>query len=42
MSDQTLTVGRIVHYRLSEDDGYQVNRRRTSGAAIAERLPLGT
>lgn len=40
------TVGRILHYRLSEQDAEAINRRRTTGAAIAERIqaekwPLG-
>lgn len=33
-----LTVGRIVHYRLSADDAARINRRRTDGASIAERM----
>lgn len=32
------TVGRIVHYQLSEQDAKQINRRRTDGASIAARL----
>lgn len=32
------TIGRIVHYRLSADDATQINRRRTTGARIAERM----
>ncbi len=35
------TIGRIVHYRLSADDAAQINRRRTTGASIAERLKWG-
>lgn len=40
------TTGRIVHYRLTEADAAAVNRRRTNGASIAERIedekwPLG-
>jgi len=38
MSEQIPTIGRIVHYRLSEDDAKQINRRRTDGASIAERM----
>lgn len=38
MSEQIPTIGRIVHYKLSSDDAKQINRRRTSGAHIAERL----
>lgn len=34
----TPTIGRIVHYVLSEEDAAQINRRRTNGASIAERL----
>ncbi len=32
------TVGRIVHYRLDANDAAQINRRRTTGAAIADRI----
>lgn len=32
------SVGRTVLYTLSEDDATQVNRRRTDGASIAERI----
>lgn len=32
------TIGRIVIYVLSESDATQINRRRTSGSAIAERI----
>jgi hypothetical protein len=35
----TPSVGRIVHYMLSQNDAEQINRRRTSGASIAERIP---
>lgn len=35
---QIPTIGRIVHYRLSADDAAQVNRRRTTGASIADRI----
>lgn len=40
------TVGRTVQYTLSEDDAGQINRRRTDGKSIAERIkaaiwPLG-
>lgn len=34
----TPTIGRIVHYVLSKEDAAQINRRRTDGASIAERL----
>lgn len=40
MSEQIPTIGRIVHYRLSEDDAKQINRRRTDGAAIAQRMKM--
>jgi len=33
-----VTVGRIVHYILSETDAEQINRRRTSRKDIAERI----
>lgn len=35
------TIGRIVHYTLSDTDAQAVNRRRTTGKAIAERIPEG-
>jgi hypothetical protein len=38
MSEQIPSIGHIVHYRLSADDAAQINRRRTTGASIAERL----
>jgi hypothetical protein len=33
-----VTTGRTVHYRLSASDVQQINRRRTSGSSIAERM----
>jgi len=43
---QLPTIGRIVHYRLTEQQATEINRRRTTGASIAERIkvvkwPLG-
>jgi len=39
MSEQIVpTIGRIVHYTLSEQDADAINRRRTTGASIAERM----
>ena len=38
MNQQIPSIGRIVHYRLSGDDAAQINRRRTTGASIAERM----
>lgn len=40
------TIGRIVHYRLNQEDADQINRRRTTGESIAHRIhvaiwPLG-
>lgn len=35
---QVPTIGRIVHYRLTEEDVSQVNRRRTTGASIWQRM----
>ena len=32
------TTGRIVHYKLSDNDVEQIGRRRTSSKAIAERI----
>ena len=37
-----VTIGRIVLYTLSEDDAKQINRRRTSGEAIAGRIKRNT
>ena len=39
--EQVPTIGRIVHYRLSADDADAINRRRTTGASIAERMKYG-
>jgi hypothetical protein len=41
-----VSVGRILHYRLTEEDVAQITRRRTTGASIAGRIkeekwPLG-
>ena len=40
------SIGRIVHYRLTEQQAAEINRRRTTGQSIAERIkvvawPLG-
>jgi hypothetical protein len=40
------TIGRIVIFKLTEDQAWQINRRRTTGSAILERIkvdkwPLG-
>ena len=40
MSEQIPSIGRIVHYRLSADDATQINRRRTTGKSIADRMRL--
>jgi len=34
------TLGRVVQYRLSADDAEQINRRRTNGHKIRERMEL--
>jgi hypothetical protein len=34
--------GRIVHYRLTDDDALKINRRRTTGGAIASCISEGT
>lgn len=34
------SLGRIVHYRLSAQDAEQVNRRRTTGKSIADRMKM--
>lgn len=38
---QNPSIGRIVHYRLTEKDAEAINRRRTTGKDIAERIPRG-
>jgi len=38
MPDQIPSLGRLVHYRLSAQDVAQINRRRTTGASIADRM----
>lgn len=35
---QEPTIGRIVHYTLTEEDAQQINRRRTTGESIRERM----
>ncbi len=37
---QKITPGRIVLYTLSESDANEINRRRTTGPEIAQRIPL--
>ena len=34
----TITTGRTVLYTLSEDDAMKINRRRTTGSSIFERM----
>ena len=41
MSEQIPSIGRIVHYRLSAQDVEQINRRRTTSKAIADRIANG-
>lgn len=41
MDQQIPSIGRIVHYRLSADDAAQINRRRTTAKAIADRINNG-
>jgi hypothetical protein len=36
------SIGRIVHYMLSEQDAAEINRRRTTGKAIADRIATAT
>jgi hypothetical protein len=38
VSDPKPSIGRTVHYRLSAKDAEQINRRRTNGASIHERM----
>lgn len=35
------TVGRVVHYRLSEQDVIEISRRRTNSVRIAEQIKEG-
>ncbi len=39
---QKPSVGRVVHYKLSAEDALKVNRRRTTGASIGERIGAGS
>lgn len=39
--NRTPTLGTIVHYMLSESDATKINRRRTDGTSIRDRIPLG-
>ena len=32
------TIGRIIHYRITDQDAEQINRRRTTGTSIASRI----
>ena len=41
MSEQKPSIGRIVHYKLTAEDAAQVNRRRTNGKSIGERIASG-
>lgn len=36
-----VTIGRTVLYRLTAKDAEEVNRRRTTGSSIAERIRIG-
>ena len=38
MSEQTISVGRIVTYKLTADDAKEINRRRTTSDSIRERM----
>jgi len=40
MNEQIPSLGRIVQYRLSGEDAEQINRRRTTGKSIADRLKM--
>lgn len=33
-----ITIGRTVHYTLNEQDALEINRRRTTGSSIADRM----
>lgn len=33
-----ISLGRVVHYVLTEDNATQINRRRTNGSSIAARM----
>lgn len=39
--EQKPSIGRIVHYTLTKDDAERINRRRTSGGSIAQRIGDG-
>lgn len=39
---QQPSIGRIVHYKLTEDDAAKATRRRTDSTSIAERIKAGT
>lgn len=41
MDAQKPSLGRIIHYTLTAQDAFQINRRRTTGPSIAERLSAG-
>lgn len=41
MDAQKPSIGRIVHYTLTEKDADAINRRRTTGVSISERLSAG-
>jgi len=38
---QVPTIGRIVQYRIDANDVAQINRRRTTGKSIADRMQAG-
>ena len=40
MAEQIPSIGRIVHYRLSAEEAAQINRSRTTGRSIAERMKM--
>ena len=42
MPEQIPSMGRIVHYQLSAADAQQINRRRTTGKSIADRMRSST
>jgi hypothetical protein len=35
-----ITIGRTVHYTLNEQDAAEINRRRTTGKSISERMKV--
>lgn len=41
MSPQIPTIGRVVYYRLTDEDATKINRRRTTDNIVAARIATG-